>query len=472
MFRKIKNILPELPLIKGIYTFKGHDDSTKSFEELLTFGSKNPDPEKLEKIKESIKTEDLVTIIYTSGTTGFPKGVMLSHENLISNFMAVTNIPKQHFSRIISFLPLCHIYERMMNYMYQYRGFEIYYAENVAKVAENISEVRPHMVTAVPRFLEKIYDKIYRKGEKMHGVKKSIFYWALDLALEYELENRSWWYNQQKNIANKFVYKAIRDNFGGCLEMVVSGGAAIQPRLARFFTCLGLNVYEGYGLTETSPVIAVSSDKKNGRKIGTVGLPLQGIEVKIVESTNEIICKGKNVMIGYYKAPELTSEVIDSDGWFHTGDTGIIEPQGQLRITGRTKSMFKTSMGKFVNPEIIETKFKESAFILEMMVVGENQKFAAAVITPDFDFLKDWQLKHGIQCNTPKEMLENKDTLARYQKVINKYNKNFGDTEQIKRFKLINDTWTESNGCLTPTLKLKRKIVAERCKDDIENLFK
>ena len=384
--------------------------------------------------------------------------------------MAVRNIPNAEFTRCLSYLPLCHIYERMMNYMYQYRGFEIFYAENVGKVADNIKETQPEMMTTVPRLLEKIYDKVYRKGEKLKGIKKEIFYWAVEYATDYEFENTGFIYNLKRKIADKLVYSAIRENFG-VLQLVVSGGAAIQPRLARFFNCLGMDIFEGYGLTETSPVIAVSRREKGGRKVGTVGPPLDGIEVKIDSRNNEILCRGRNVMLGYYKAPDLTAEVIDSEGWFHTGDTGALE-KGLLRITGRVKSLFKTSMGKYVNPEAIEAKFKESPFILDMMVVGENQKFAAAIITPDFEFLKDWQLRHGIKCNSQEEMIVDKETLARYNKVMAKYNKYFGDTEQIKRFKLVNEVWSESNGFLTPTMKLRRKKVMEVYSEEIENLFK
>ena len=470
LLRKISNILPEVPSVEHIYTFKKRDENISSFDELLELGSNNPAPDKVKEIKDSISPKDMVTMIYTSGTTGTPKGVMLSHENLVSNFMAVHTIPNEEFTRCLSYLPLCHIYERMMNYMYQYRGFEIIYAESVGKVADNIKETQPEMMTTVPRLMEKIYDKVYRKGEKLKGFKKEIFYWALDFATDYEFENKSFIYSLKHKIADKLVYSAIRENFGG-LQLVVSGGAAIQPRLARFFNCLGMTIFEGYGLTETSPVIAVSRRTKGGRKVGTVGPPLENIEVKIDPNNNEILCRGKNVMIGYYKAPELTAEVIDTEGWFHTGDTGKLE-NGLLSITGRVKSLFKTSMGKYVNPEAIEGKFKESPFILDMMVVGENQKFAAAIITPDFEFLKDWQARHDIHCSSQEEMINDKKTLERYNKVMAKYNKYFGDTEQVKRFKLINETWTEANGFLTPTMKLRRRKVMEVYKDEIDNLFR
>lgn len=474
MLRKVKNVIPELTTLKGVYLIEKKEDETSypTLAELMDQGRADAQPEQLEVLKASIQTRDVATMIYTSGTTGFPKGVMLCHENILTCMYGVEHTPKPHFSRAMSFLPLCHIYERMMNYFYQYMGYETYYAENVGKVVENLKVAKPHMMTAVPRFIEKMYDGIYRKGEKMKGIKKSIYYWALKLATKYDLDGMTWWFKIRRQVANALVYGQLRDAFGGHLEMFVSGGSAIQPRLARFFTCIGMNIYEGYGLTETSPVIAVSSAAPHGRKLGTAGLPLPGIEVKVLEGSNEIVCRGSNVMLGYYKQPELTKQAIDEEGWFHTGDTGAFEPEGQLRITGRTKTMFKTSMGKFVNPEVIEEKFKESPFILDMMVVGENQKFAAALIVPDFQFLKEWQERHHIHCETKDEMVADKKTLARYGKVMDKYNKTLGATEQIKKFKVLNDSWEVGNGCLTPTLKIKRPVISERCKSEIEELFK
>lgn len=474
MFRKVKNVLPDLDTLKGVYLFDKKDPETPypTLAELMDEGRAHADAARLAEIKNSIGPRDVATMIYTSGTTGFPKGVMLCHENILTCIYGVQHTPKPHFSRAMSFLPLCHVYERMMNYFYQYMGYETWYAENVGKVVENMKVAKPHMMTAVPRFIEKMYDGIYRKGEKMKGINKKVFYWSLRLATKYDLDGMSWWYKIRRQWANVLVYGQLRDAFGGHLEMFVSGGSAIQPRLARFFTCIGMNIYEGYGLTETSPVIAVSSAAPHGRKLDTAGLPLPGIEVKVIEGTNEIVCRGTNVMLGYYRQPELTREAIDEDGWFHTGDTGAFEPEGQLRITGRTKTMFKTSMGKFVNPEVIEEKFKESPFILDMMVVGENQKFAAAIIVPDFQFLREWQERHHVHCETQDEMVADKKTLARYQRVMDKYNKTLGNTEQIKRFKVINDEWTTANGCLTPTLKVKRPVISKRCQKYIDELFK
>lgn len=477
--RKIRNVVADLPNIKGIYTFKPlpegaqplADRALGTIADLMELGRGNQRPDELGAIKSGIGPRDLTTIIYTSGTTGFPKGVMLCHENFLLNMEGVKMTPKPYFTRAMSFLPLCHVYERMMNYFYQFMGYEIFYPESLATVVPDLKYARPYMMTAVPRFIEKMYDGIYRKGEKLKGFKHWLFFHALNHALKFDLDGTSWMYDMKRRLYDRLVYKSIRDSFGGCLEMFVSGGSAIQPKLAKFFTCVGMNIYEGYGLTETAPVIAVSSSLPHGRRLGTAGLPLPGLEVRVLEGTNEIVCRGKTVMLGYYKAPDLTAQVIDGEGWFHTGDTGAFTPEGQLRITGRTKTMFKTSMGKYINPEVIEDRFKESPFILDMMVVGENQKFAAAVIVPDFAFLKDWQLRHNIQCGTKDEMVSDKKTIARYQKVIDKYNKMFGATEQIKKFVVLNDEWTEANGCLTPTLKIKRKVVSARCEKDIEKLF-
>ncbi|MBO4600604.1 MAG: long-chain fatty acid--CoA ligase [Bacteroidales bacterium] len=474
LLRKVQGLLKDLPTLRQLYLIDKKDASLPypTLAELMEEGRAHADMARLEEVRSSIKPDDVATMIYTSGTTGFPKGVMLSHRNILTCLFGVQNTPKAHFTRAMSFLPLCHVYERMMNYLYQYMGYETWYAESIAKVVENLKDARPHMMTAVPRFVEKMYDGIYRKGTTLKGMRKSIFFWALKLATKYDLDGMSWWYKIRRQWANLLVYGQIRETFGGCLEMFVSGGSAIQPRLARFFSCIGMNIYEGYGLTETAPVIAVSSSAPHGRKLGTVGLPLPGVEVKILEGSNEIVCRGPNVMVGYYRQPELTAQAIDADGWFHTGDTGAFEPEGQLRITGRTKTMFKTSMGKFVNPEVIEDKFKESPFILDMMVVGENQKFAAALIVPDFQFLKEWQERHNVHCETRDEMVADKKTLARYQKVMDKYNKYFGATEQLKRYKVINDEWTTANGCLTPTMKIKRPVIQERCQADIDALFK
>lgn len=473
LLHKIEAIRDKLPTLQEIYTIQPVEDHPQMCE-LYELGKSDPRPEKLQEIKDHITTDDVATMIYTSGTTGEPKGVMLTHKGILTNVFGIKDSPGKDWTRTLSWMPLCHIYERMMNYMYQYLGMETFYAESIAKVAENAQEVNPHMMAAVPRFIEKVYDKIYRKGEKMTGIKKRIFDWASDLAFQYELNpsKRSVGYNIKRFFADKLVYKTIRKSLGKNFHMLVSGGASIQPRLTRFFSCVGLELYEGYGLTECSPLIAVTNTySKEGRRVGSVGFVLPGIEVRFAPVTHEIMCRGDNVMKGYYKQPELTAEAIDEEGWFHTGDTGFLDSDGYMYLTGRTKSMFKTSMGKFVNPEVIEEKMKESAFILEMMVVGEGERFAAAIIAPDFDMLKDWCVRHGVHAETREEMVADKTVLARYQKVLDKYNAELGATEQIKRFRLVTDDWSTANGCLTPTLKIKRKRVAALHREDIAKLF-
>lgn len=480
MLHHLGNILTELPKIQhivfikaknGIPPIKDSSARTLTMDDLYALGASHSHAERLAQLKDSIDSHDVFTMIYTSGTTGSPKGVMLSHANIIANLNGLKMTPRPYFSRALSFLPLCHIYERMMGYLYQLLCYTIYYPESLATVVADMQVARPHMMTAVPRFIEKVYDGIFRKGEKLSGLKKTIFYWALELGEQYDLDGTTTWYKVKHAIADKLVYKSIREAFGNCLKIFVSGGSAVQPRLSKFFNGIGMNIYEGYGLTETAPVVSVHTVLPGGRKLGTVGLPLPGTEVKVLPDTKEIICRGPHVMVGYYKAPELTAQVIDKNGWFHTGDTGEFLPTGQLRVTGRLKTIFKTSMGKFVNPETIEDKFKESPFILDILVVGENQKFAAAIILPDFNVIKGWQERHTIYCSTHAEMLADKQTLDRIQRVVDKYNKMFGATEQIKRYKLIDDEWTEANGCLTPTLKIKRKVVTARCKKEIDALF-
>ena len=472
LLHKMQHIADKLPELQCIYTINPVE-GTPNLSDIIALGSQNPNPQLLESIKSSITEDDVATMIYTSGTTGVPKGVMLSHKGILMNLFGIEESPLPYFTTALSWMPLCHIYERMMNYLYQYMGFETYYAESVGKVAENAKEARPHIMASVPRFLEKVYDKIYRKGEKLTGLKRKIFFWALELGCNYDMDRpkQSIGFRIKRLFADKMVYSQIRESLGGRLDMLVSGGAAIQPRLTRFFTCVGLTLYEGYGLTECSPLVAVTNSH-GGRRIGTVGKTLRGLEVKIAPENNEILCRGGNVMKGYYKSPELTADAIDSDGWFHTGDTGRFDSDGFLYLTGRTKSMFKTSMGKFVNPEVIEEKFKESPFVLDMMVVGEGQKFAAAIIAPDFDFLKEWQQRHGVpKYQTREEMISDKQTLQRYQKVVDKYNAQLGNTEQIKKWHLVTDTWSESNKFLTPTLKIRRGVIFAAYKEIIDNLF-
>lgn len=472
LLRKIEHILPEIPTIKEIFTFKDRNRFSH-LQQLIDKGKDNHNPALLNELKMKIKTNDIATIIYTSGTTGNPKGVMLSHANLISNFLAASVIPPfGSEGKALSYLPLCHVYERILNYMYQYLGISVYYAENFGAISDNIKDVKPDILSTVPRLLEKVYDKIINTGRKQKWLKRQIFFWAVKVGMQYELNNENGWiYSLKLALANKLVFVKWREALGGKFKVIVSGGAALQPRLARIFTAAGMPVLEGYGLTETSPVIAVNTFFENGRKFGTVGQPLKGVSVKIAED-GEVLCKGPNVMLGYYKEPELTREVIDAEGWFHTGDTGIIEPKGQLRLIGRKKAIFKTSNGKYVNPEQIEGKFKESPFIDNMIVVGENQKFASALIVPDFSHLKSWCEIKGHQYTTNEEMVKNPVIRKRIQKEIDHFNKFFGDTEQLKKFDIIDFEWTVQTGELTPTLKLKRNVIYEMYKVRIEEIYK
>lgn len=474
LLRKIEHILPEIPTLNEkemVYTFKNLRDH-KHLSEIIELGRVNHSPKYLQDIKDSIQPDDIATLIYTSGTTGNPKGVMLSHLNIISNVIAISPIPNVGSEgKALSYLPLCHIYERMINYIWQYLGISVYYAESLATIADNIKEIKPELVSTVPRLLEKIYDKIIMAGRKQKGIKRKIFFWANRIALEYDFnEDRGWCYKQKLKFARKLVLSKWKAALGGNIKFIVSGGAALQSRLTRIFWASEVPILEGYGLTETSPVIAVNSFFKNGFKVGTVGLPLSNVEVKIAPD-GEILCKGPSVMKGYYKADELTKEVIDEEGWFHTGDLGKFEPEGQLKITGRKKEMFKTAFGKYVVPTLIETKFCESPFIDTVMVVGENQKYAAALIVPDFVDLKNYCKRKGIPYSTNEEMVKHPDILKRFKKEVSRYNTFFGETEQIKKFALLDYEWTVQTGELTPTLKLKRNFIFEKHKEAIDSLF-
>ncbi|MCE1155104.1 MAG: long-chain fatty acid--CoA ligase [Bacteroidales bacterium] len=468
--RKLEPVLPDVKTLKSIFVFDETDGDYKLLDQLIELGREHQVPEKLQALKDSVKTGDLATIIYTSGTTGNPKGVMLSHSNIVSQIENLKTTPSTWSKTSLSFLPLCHAYERMLVYLYQFLGMSVYYAESLATIADNIKEVNPTMMSAVPRLLEKIYDKLYLAGKKLSFVQRNIYYWAFHLATRYQLEGMSAWQQWQLKLADKLIYSKWRAAIGGNFDIVVSGGSAIQPHMASFFSAIGMPVFEGYGLSETSPVIAVSQRGKNGRKFGTVGLPLPGVEVKLGER-DEILCRGHNVMLGYYRDPDLTAQVIDADGWFHTGDTGKFTTEGQLIITGRLKSIFKTSFGKYVNPQAVESKFTESPLIDQMIVLGENKKFAAAIMTPDFVYLKSWAKLHHVDAATNEELVKHPVVQKRYTEEVKKYNQNFGDFEQVKRWILVPDEWTQPNGMLSPTLKIKRNVIEERYKDQIEKLF-
>ncbi|MBR6846751.1 MAG: long-chain fatty acid--CoA ligase [Bacteroidales bacterium] len=473
VMNKVTNVLPDIPGLKHVYTMVDRE-KYPYFDQLLDFGSEHPHQEELERRKAAVQYTDCMTLIYTSGTTGTPKGVMLSHSNVINQILGVDHIILcKPGSIAFSFLPACHAYERLLIYTYQYKGMAIYYAESLATLADNIKELRPSMMCCVPRVLERFYDGIIASGKKMEGLSKMIFFWAVDLAEHYRIDDdeRSWWYNLKLRIADKLVYSKIREKIGADrFERIVSGAAALHERIAAFFSAIKMPIYEGYGLTETSPVIAVSDIGPHQREVGCVGPPLKGVEVKISEE-GEIICRGHNVMLGYYKSPELTAEVIDKDGWFHTGDMGRFNEHGLLMITGRIKSLFKTSGGKYINPDIIETKFCASKWIEQIVVVGENQKFAGALIIPSFTELKNWCVTQNIKYTTPEDIIQNPEVLKLMAKEVQELNKGLGETEKIKKHVLLADEWTVGNGLITPTLKVRRRAITNKYKDVIEKMF-
>jgi long-chain acyl-CoA synthetase len=466
VLNKLNSIKDKVPSLKAVFSFN-KIEGCKNWEELLVLGNDSSNQDVVEDRKNNVKTDDLATIIYTSGTTGKPKGVMLSHKNIVSNVLDSSyRIPfDPGKSRALSFLPVCHIFERMILYLYQYYGVSIYFGESIEKLSDNLKEVRPTVITAVPRLLEKVYDKIYAKGSELTGLKKRIFFWSIDLGLRYEPYGANgFWYEFQLKIARKLVFSKWKEGLGGNLDLMVSGSAALQTRLARVFAAAEIPVMEGYGLSETSPVISVNDIRNKGFKIGTVGKVINNVEVKIAED-GEILVKGPNVMLGYYKDPEKTSEEI-KDGYFHTGDIGNIDAEGFLKITDRKKEMFKTSGGKYIAPQMIENTMKQSRFIEQIMVIGDGQKMPAAFIQTSFDFIKEWAKIHKITLGeTNSEIITNQKVIDRIQEEINELNKKFGNWEQIKRFELTPDVWSIEGGHLTPTLKLKRKIILELYKD-------
>lgn len=471
VMNKISPILPDAPELQQVYTFIDRG-KFPYLAQLIQLGEENPAPEELQRRRDAVRPEDCSTLIYTSGTTGLPKGVMLSHYNIVSQLKNLRPTPSKWSCRALSFLPLCHAYERMLVFLYQHLGMSVYYAQNLGTIAEDLKEVNPTMMSAVPRVLEKFYDKIWNSSKNMKPMKKKIFRWAVKLGEEYRIEacDRTLWYNLRHWVADKLVYSKIREKIGGNFDIIVSGAASLQPRLAAFFSAIGMPVYEGYGATEASPVIAVPSRVKFSREVGTVGFPLTGVEIRIADN-GEILCRGHNVMMGYYKDEEHTRTVIDKDGWFHTGDIGRWTERQQLQIVGRLKNIFKTSVGKYVNPQAIEEKFCESPFIENMVVLGENQKFAAALIAPDFEFLKSWCHRHDVTYTSPAEIINDATIYKRFSREVAKYNTFFGETEQVKRFALVSDEWSMKSGVLTPTLKIKRHIVQQRYKEQIDKLF-
>ena len=463
LYNKISNIKNELPELKNIYCFE--EQPTVNFWKDLIFSEIKAQDSDIEDRKTNIKPDELATIIYTSGTTGNPKGVMLSHSNIFSNVEGcIDRMPANENSKVLTFLPVCHVYERMLHYLYMYMGCSIHFAESMDTIGENIKEVQPDMFTAVPRLIEKVYEKIIRKGEELSGLKKGLFFWAVRLAEKYETTGTSLFYQIQLKIARKLIFSKWQEALGGNVKAIASGSAALQPRLARIFLAAGINVLEGYGLTETSPVVSVNC-LKNGIKIGTVGTTIEKVDVKIA-ADGEILVKGPNVMMGYYNNEKATKEVIDSEGYFHTGDIGEIVEGKFLKITDRKKEIFKTSGGKYIVPQVMENKFKESRFIEQIIVVGENEKYPAALIVPNFVYIREWLQLHSTEETTlnNEQLISKKEIIDRFEKEISFYNQQFGHWEQLKKFKLLSEEFTVENGELTPTLKLKRKIILDKNK--------
>lgn len=470
LFQKVKKIASSLPNLPAIYTYNKVSGATH-WSDLLEAGKQNQDHGKLETIKSAIKPNDLATILYTSGTTGNPKGVMLSHHNLVSNFISVQYLPPVAAGeKVLSFLPLNHIYERMLTYLYMYLCTSVWYAESMDTIGDNIREVKPVAFSAVPRLIEKVYDKIVAKGAELTGIKRNLFYWALNLGLKYDPNvDGGMLYNLQLNLANKIIFPKWREALGGNLKAIVSGGAALNPRLARIFYAARIPILEGYGLTETSPVISVNTLVNNGMAIGTVGRVIDGVSVQIA-GDGEILCKGPNLMLGYYKRPDLTAEAIDAEGWYHTGDIG--EWVGdKLKITDRKKEIFKTSGGKYIAPQNIENKLKESRFIEQAMVIGENQKFAAALIVPSFAFCREWAERKGLKLNSNEEIASNSEVKKRIFEEIEEVNKSLGQYETIKKIELLSCEFSIEKGEMTPKLSMKRKIIIEANRKLVDGIY-
>lgn len=472
LLQKISAIRNKLPNLIEIYSFNDIE-GCKNWRELMELGQDESNQAEVEARKNDVRPEELATIIYTSGTTGRPKGVMLSHHNIVSNVLgSEKKIPfNAGKTRALSFLPICHIFERMVAYLYQYYGVSIYFAESIEKISENVKEAKPNVMTVVPRLLEKVYESIYAKGSALTGIKKKLFFWAIDLGFRYRPnENNGLWFDLQLKIARKLIFSKWKEGLGGHLDLLVSGSAALQPRLTRIFAAAGIPVVEGYGLTETSPVIAVNDMRNNGFRLGTVGKVIDEVEVKIAPD-GEILCKGPNVMMGYYKDPEKTAEAIQ-DGYFHTGDIGEFDADGFLKITDRKKEMFKTSGGKYIAPQLLENAMKQSRFIEQIMVIGDGEKMPAALIQPNFQFCREWAKLHDINLGESNaDIASNPKIIERIEAEIDQLNEKFGNWEKIKRFELTPEVWSVDSGHLTPTMKLKRKIVREKYDDLYRKIY-
>ena len=471
VYDKVKSIQKNVKSLKKVYSF----DKIKGcphWSELLDGGSKMDNDDAVTKMKNQVKSEDLATIIYTSGTTGVPKGVMLSHNNVVSNVVSASKRLPLTIGQAsaLSFLPVCHIFERVILYIYMFNSVSVYFAESIETIADNLKEIKPNVMTAVPRLLEKVYDKIYARGGELTGIKKSLFYWAVNLGLQYNPYGQNGaWYEFKLKIAKKLILSKWQEALGGNLELICSGSAPLQSRLARVFTAAGMTLVEGYGLTETSPVISVCDMRENKFKIGTVGKVIDGVEVKIAED-GEILCKGPNVMMGYYKEEKMTKEVMSGD-YFHTGDIGEIDSEGFLKITDRKKEMFKTSGGKYIAPAVIENQMKQSLFVEQIMVVGSGRRMPTAVIQPNIDYVIEWLKEKGIECNSLSKAIQEPILKDEILKEVENHNQNFGSWEQIKKIELTPDVWSIDDGHLTPTMKLKRKVVTEKYKDLIEKMY-
>ncbi len=473
LFKKLQPLANQVQTIQDIYSFN-LIEGVKNWKEIFQTGTERESEfkQQLETIKKSIKPDDLATIIYTSGTTGNPKGVMLSHRNILSNLSGIEQVfPFNHGQRTLSFLPISHIFERTINYHFQNCGLSVYYAESLATIANNLKEVKPHAFIAVPRVLERVYDRIIGKGKDLKGIKRQIFFWAVNLGLRFEFDRKnSWFYYFKLKIADRLIFSKWREAVGGNCELIVVGGAAMQPRLIRVFNAAGIPLVEGYGMTETSPVIAANNFLAGKVNPGTVGPILPGVEVKLLDD-GEIMTRSESVMLGYYKDEEHTRQVIEPDGWLHTGDIGTWVDTIYLKITDRKKELFKLSSGKYISPQAIENRFKESFFIEQVFVFGENQKFASALISPNFQFLHDWSARHGVKFRDNMELINNSEVVKRFQREVTQINKSLGQTEQIKRFRLVHEEWATATGELSPTLKLRRRFLVEKYKTIIEEIF-